>query len=73
MGDGERRSIAHARSDMAPGGAQAERWELRCGGVVRVQKPLADRSYSANAICTLGDGAEQWAAAPHHTRRRGLF
>lgn len=30
---------------------------------LRVATPLAERDYSANAICTLSGGVEQWAAA----------
>ena len=28
-----------------------------------MRQPLANRNYSTNAICTLSDGVEQWAAA----------
>jgi hypothetical protein len=36
---------------------------------LRVRQPLADRNYSTNAICTLSDGVEQWAAAlAQHTQ-----
>ena len=36
---------------------------------LRLCKPLADRNYSANAVCTLSDGVEQWAAAlAQHTQ-----
>lgn len=30
---------------------------------LRVRTPLAERNYFANAICTLSDGVEQWAAS----------
>ena len=30
---------------------------------LRMREPLSTRGYSANALCTLSDGAEQWAAA----------
>lgn len=72
VGGGERRSIALLLASEVVSGDSTGTDGGRCGAEelwVRIRKPLNDRSYSVNAICTLSDGAEQWAAAlAQHTQ-----
>jgi hypothetical protein len=78
VGGGERRTVAlllasegsgaeESQGDSAAAAAAAAAAAGSSAGAdglwLRMREPLSARGYSANALCTLSDGAEQWAAA----------
>jgi hypothetical protein len=79
VGGGERRTVALLLASEASGAEESQGDSAAVAAAaaaaaagssagadglwLRMREPLSARGYSANALCTLSDGAEQWAAA----------